>query len=248
MVGEVFTPSFGASNKVNWLRYLVLALVVNGAILSLVTITKTLPTELPVLRINLMALAPQKHNPTPSPAAPIAPPIAPEVVTTHEALSPVAPKVNEVKEIHEVKEISKPVAKPTFQPVAEPVIKPVEAPKMPPTPQPMPQPAPMEVSPKQPPAEVAQTVIHEAKYRNRKPPIYPRRALELGQQGMVTLHVEVMPSGHPSRLRVADSSGYGLLDSAALRAVKKWEFFPTLVNDSATTSWVRVPVNFVIKK
>jgi len=190
---------------------------------------------MPVLRINLMALAPQTHNPNPAPNAPAAP-VAPEVVTTLTAPTPIAPNVNEVN-----KPVSELIPQPAPEPITKPITKPVETPKTLP-------PQTIHHSPKQPPAEVAQTVIHEAKYRTRKPPIYPRRALELGQQGIVTLHVEVMPSGHPSRLKVADSSGYRLLDSAALTAVKKWEFFPTLTDNSAIASWVRVPVNFVIKK
>lgn len=90
-------------------------------------------------------------------------------------------------------------------------------------------------------------VIQQARYRRRFPPVYPRRSLELGQQGMVTLHAEVLPNGFPDELKVAESSGYRLLDMAALAAVKKWEFEPTTVNGSAVISWVRVPVHFVIK-
>ena len=93
----------------------------------------------------------------------------------------------------------------------------------------------------------ATDVIHQARYRRRIPPDYPRRAFELGQQGMVTLHAEVLPSGFPDELKVAKSSGYRLLDVAALAAVRKWEFEPTTINGSAVTSWVRVPVHFVIE-
>jgi len=91
------------------------------------------------------------------------------------------------------------------------------------------------------------TVIHEANYRNQTPPVYPRRALELGQEGVVTLHAEVTPAGLPRELKIAKSSGHRLLDMAALAAVKKWEFEPTHVNGGAITSWVRVPVRFVIQ-
>ncbi|MEX0583882.1 MAG: energy transducer TonB, partial [Sneathiella sp.] len=84
-------------------------------------------------------------------------------------------------------------------------------------------------------------------YRHQIPPSYPRRALDLGQQGTVTLHAEVLPSGDPRELKIAKSSGHRLLDMAALAAVKKWKFEPTNVNGSAVVSWVRVPVNFVIQ-
>lgn len=91
------------------------------------------------------------------------------------------------------------------------------------------------------------TKIKEAQYRKKIPPNYPNRALELGQQGVVTLHAKVMPSGHPDEIKVASSSGYRLLDKAALAAVKKWEFVPTNINGQATVSWVSVPVNFTIQ-
>lgn len=91
------------------------------------------------------------------------------------------------------------------------------------------------------------TVVHEARYRRQMPPAYPRRALDLGQQGTVTLHAEVLPSGDPRELKIAKSSGHRLLDMAALAAVRKWKFEPTSVDGAAIVSWVRVPVNFVIR-
>lgn len=91
------------------------------------------------------------------------------------------------------------------------------------------------------------TVVHEARYLRQVPPAYPRRALDLGQQGTVTLHAEVLPSGDPRELKIAKSSGHRLLDMAALAAVRKWKFEPTSVDGAAIVSWVRVPVNFVIR-
>lgn len=90
-------------------------------------------------------------------------------------------------------------------------------------------------------------LLHEASYRKQTPPMYPHRAFELGQEGTVTLHAEVMVNGLPRELKIIKSSGHRLLDTAALAAVKNWEFEPTSVNGTAIISWVRVPVNFVIK-
>ncbi len=92
------------------------------------------------------------------------------------------------------------------------------------------------------------TVIHNANYRRRTPPVYPRRAVELGQQGTVLLHAEILPDGHPRDLKVVQSSGHRLLDVAALAAVKGWRFEPTNIDGAPVTSWVRVPVNFVIQQ
>ncbi len=93
----------------------------------------------------------------------------------------------------------------------------------------------------------ATSVIHEARYRKQTPPHYPRRALELGQQGIVTLHAEILQDGRAKTLKIVRSSGHRLLDKAALAAVKRWEFEPTNINGNMITSWVRVPVHFVIQ-
>jgi protein TonB len=91
------------------------------------------------------------------------------------------------------------------------------------------------------------TNIQEARYRKQTPPIYPRRALELGQQGNVILHALVKPDGFPSELKIKDSSGHSLLDKAALAAVRKWEFEPVNKDGISIASWVRVPIEFVIQ-
>ena len=90
-------------------------------------------------------------------------------------------------------------------------------------------------------------VIRQARYRHKRPPVYPPRALALGQEGTVTLHAEVMPTGLPRELKVTESSGHYLLDMAALAAVKEWEFEPGGANGSMVTSWVRIPIRFVIR-
>ncbi|HAD87376.1 MAG TPA: hypothetical protein DCG48_08445 [Rhodospirillaceae bacterium] len=120
-----------------------------------------------------------------------------------------------------------------------------------------PEPAPAEADPT-PPTEVAAvtpdegrqtaTVIHDANYRRRTPPLYPRRALEMGQQGQVLLHAEILPNGRPRALKIAESSGHRLLDVAALAAVRDWRFEPSNIDGAAVTSWVRVPVQFVIQR
>lgn len=91
------------------------------------------------------------------------------------------------------------------------------------------------------------TIIQNATYRRQSPPSYPRRALDLGQQGTVMIHARVSLIGHPEDLKVAKSSGHKLLDLSALSAVKKWEFEPVNINGKPTVGWVRVPVNFVIQ-
>ncbi|MBE7636606.1 TonB family protein [Sneathiella sp. P13V-1] len=91
------------------------------------------------------------------------------------------------------------------------------------------------------------TVIHTANYRHRTPPVYPRRAYQLGQQGTVMLHALVDNQGRPGDLKVEKSSGYTMLDKAALIAVASWEFEPREEDGRKVKSWVRVPVKFVIR-
>lgn len=57
-----------------------------------------------------------------------------------------------------------------------------------------------------------------------QPPHYPPRARDIGQQGTVVLLVEVDARGRVTHCRVLHSSGYPLLDLAALQAVKEWSF------------------------
>ena len=91
------------------------------------------------------------------------------------------------------------------------------------------------------------TIQQEARYRRQTPPVYPRRAYELGQQGTVLLFAQVLPNGRPGELKVAQSSGHSLLDMSALAAVRAWEFEPFTINGSEVATWVRVPVRFVIQ-
>ncbi|MFH1383853.1 MAG: energy transducer TonB [Candidatus Omnitrophota bacterium] len=78
-------------------------------------------------------------------------------------------------------------------------------------------------------------------------PIYPRVARERGYEGTVILRVTVLPSGKPGSIEVKESSGYVVLDNAALRAVKKWQFTPAKKDDIALESSVDIPVVFVLR-
>ncbi len=65
--------------------------------------------------------------------------------------------------------------------------------------------------------------------RNR-PPIYPIEATRRGQQGTVTLLIHVSPLGVSLGADVLQSSGYPLLDRAALDAIATWRFRPAVRN------------------
>lgn len=98
----------------------------------------------------------------------------------------------------------------------------------------------------QPAGEVP--VIHQPRYREPPTPVrYPARALDLNQQGTVVVRALVAPDGTSGQVVVWRSSGYTLLDAAAVRAVRGWAFEPASIAGRKIASWVEVPVRFAIR-
>lgn len=75
-------------------------------------------------------------------------------------------------------------------------------------------------------------------------PRYPAVARRRGIEGTVTLDVLVSAEGLPERVAIARSSGSGLLDEAALEAVRRWRFRPARRGTEAVEGRVTVPVTF----
>ncbi len=73
----------------------------------------------------------------------------------------------------------------------------------------------------------------------RVDPAYPAHAEAAGNEGTVLLEVVVDTSGHATDVHIASSSGFDVLDQAAMRAVRQWKF-----NQPATIVKVRVPITF----
>lgn len=73
-------------------------------------------------------------------------------------------------------------------------------------------------------------------------PIYPDSARAAGEQGTVLVDVLVRSSGHPSKFRVAQSSGYGDLDAAAVQTVLNWRYVPATHDGDTVTDWTTVKV------
>lgn len=84
-------------------------------------------------------------------------------------------------------------------------------------------------------------------YRTNPAPDYPRMARHRGYQGNVVLEVLVARDGSVGDLRVFKSSGYSVLDQAALDSVKKWAFVPGMRGNENVEMWVRVPIRFELK-
>jgi periplasmic protein TonB len=82
---------------------------------------------------------------------------------------------------------------------------------------------------------------------NPDPPVeYPPALFARGIEGKVILRLYVDTAGlvAPESTRVAESSGYPALDSAALAAVPKFQFAPALHNGSPVSATFLQPVHF----
>lgn len=79
-------------------------------------------------------------------------------------------------------------------------------------------------------------------------PAYPRMARIQGWEGTVLVRAWVTPTGGVASARVAQSSGRGVLDGAALAAVREWRFRPARRGGQAVASQVEVPITFRLKQ
>lgn len=79
------------------------------------------------------------------------------------------------------------------------------------------------------------------------PPLYPYSARARGLEGRVLTRVEVLADGSPGFVLVIKSSGYRMLDDAAIKDIKKWMFIPAKKDGAAIRSFVQIPINFALK-
>ena len=79
-------------------------------------------------------------------------------------------------------------------------------------------------------------------------PKYPRKARTAGWEGTTVLKVRVDRGGRPGLIAVDRSSGFEVLDRAAVRAMRRWEFHPARNGRGTVASWVKVPVSFRIEE
>ena len=84
-------------------------------------------------------------------------------------------------------------------------------------------------------------------YRKNAAPGYPRLARIRGYEGTVVLEVLVDRMGIVDNLHVFESSGYPILDRAAVTSVRKWLFEPGMRGDERVDVWVKIPIRFELK-
>ena len=56
--------------------------------------------------------------------------------------------------------------------------------------------------------------------------------------------VQVNVTGMPVDIHIESSSGHGILDRAAIKAVRRWRFSPALKGNIPVVGEVSVPINF----
>lgn len=77
-------------------------------------------------------------------------------------------------------------------------------------------------------------------------PVYPSAARQAGLEGTVILRIQILANGRPGDIAVARSTGYAVLDEAAITAVGKWRFVPAKDRTSgrAVACTTILPVSF----
>jgi len=84
-------------------------------------------------------------------------------------------------------------------------------------------------------------------YRSNPLPKYPSIARQRHWEGVVWLLVDVSAKGLVEDVELERSCGYRVLDRAASRAVKRWEFAPATRAGLPVESQVRIPVRFSLE-
>lgn len=79
-------------------------------------------------------------------------------------------------------------------------------------------------------------------------PVYPPAAIRGNQEGTVTLLIYVLPDGRVGDVRIAKSSGFPLLDQAAMKAARGgWRFKAATQGGAAVAAWGRYAVAFNLR-
>ena len=81
-------------------------------------------------------------------------------------------------------------------------------------------------------------------YADNPPPAYPERARRNGWSGEVLVKVAVDASGEVTATDLENSSGYPILDAAAIAAVRDWHFVPARQGSRTLPGEVLVPIRF----
>ena len=77
-------------------------------------------------------------------------------------------------------------------------------------------------------------------------PIYPRAAARRGEQGVTGVLIHLSENGRVDDVKLERSSGYPLLDKAALDAFRRWRFAPLTPGSAPRGKWLRTDQRFIL--
>ena len=81
------------------------------------------------------------------------------------------------------------------------------------------------------------------RFLSQTPPTYPLISRDRGEEGIVTLRIEILTTGQVGRVNIAKSSGHEMLDHAALKSATTWRFGFNSEKPNQS-SWARIPIRF----
>ena len=85
------------------------------------------------------------------------------------------------------------------------------------------------------------------RYESNPVPLYPQLARQNRWEGTVRVRVRVTAGGVAEAVSLERSSGYEVLDRAALAGVQQWRFIPAMRGGVPVPSEVSIPVAFRLK-
>jgi protein TonB len=97
-------------------------------------------------------------------------------------------------------------------------------------------------------AQLAWVPPRVAAYIDNPKPYYPRMARRRGMEGRVELRVRVGVNGEVTAIEILHSSGYRLLDQAAVETVQGWRFEPARRGGEAGPGEVVIPIRFSLRQ
>jgi protein TonB len=99
-------------------------------------------------------------------------------------------------------------------------------------------------APQQPAAVYAPGTILDARFISRQEPVYPEIAREQDARGTAIVLVTIGPRGNVLSARVSQSTGFQMLDNAALDAAHSSSFQPPVIDGKPATATYRITYDF----
>ena len=78
-------------------------------------------------------------------------------------------------------------------------------------------------------------------------PIFPPEAAAQNVSGRVIVQFLVDLNGNPHDIRVVETNAPGVFDQAAINAVRRWQYQPTIVEGKRVEVFVQAPINFAAR-